>query len=161
MGTERLTGFPRATQLTGKRAGILTQRVQLKLQRCLTRCHVMDSIPGSKAEWKEIMRKKNREGGRGFSYQISKHIWQLFVVVLNSRWNCALRVYLEMIGAFSIVTTAGDKGAVLAALSTKVWIWGPKEPITSWIVKPQKELFYSKCQVLLQVPAEKRMRYSN
>ena len=160
-GTESLTGFPRVTQLMGRRVGILTQHVQLKLQRCLTKWHVMDPIPGSKARVERDYEKEELRRGRGSSYQISKHVQQLFAVVLNSRWNCALRVYLEMTGAFSIVTMAGDKGAVLPALSIKDWMRDPQEPITSWIVKPWKELFYSKCQILPQVPAEKRMRYSN
>ena len=160
-GTESLTGFPRVTQLMGRRAGILTQHVQLKLQRRLTKWHVMYPIPGSKARVERDYEKEGLRRGRGSSYQISKHVQQLFAVVLNRRWNCALRVYLEMIGAFSIVTMAGDKGAVLPALSIKDWMRDPQEPITSWIVKPRKELFYSKCQILPQVPAEKRMRYSN
>lgn len=105
---------------------------------------------GSKAEERDYEKEESIEKGRGFSYQISKHSRQLFVVVLNSRWNCALRVYLEMLGAFSIVTIGWGQGAVLPPLSTKDWIQDPKESVTSWVVKPQKNCptpnaqFYSK-----------------
>lgn len=140
-GTERLTDFPRVTQLLGRRAGILTQCVQQKSRGAWQNVMLWIPFLTAKQSGKRSWKRRIKKWGRGLSYQRSNHIRQLFVVVLNSGWNCPFRVYLETIGEFSVVTmTEGDEGKVLLALSTEDWIGGPKEPIMRRVVQPPKRI---------------------
>ena len=60
------TVIPNSQRPSSSRRSGLSCR-ESRLRRCLTGHHVMDSIPGSKAEWKEIVRRKNQGWGRGLN----------------------------------------------------------------------------------------------